>query len=147
MMCCVMPVTAVGWITARRAALPSEGSLWTRRSDVLEALRRDLKAARYAAQRTQRQYDACDPENRLVAGELERRWNQALQHVREIEERIEQHVQGRRQAVVPTREAFENLAADLEASLEELSAAVPGERKRRAAKPRKPKAAETKASS
>jgi len=42
---------------------------------------------------------------------------------------------------------LDDLAADLEASLEELSAAVPGERKRRAAKPRKPKAAETKASS
>ena len=34
---------------------------------------------------------ATDPENRLVAGELERRWNQALQQVREVEVRIEQH--------------------------------------------------------
>lgn len=33
--------------------------------------------------------DANDPENRLVASELERRWNQALQQVREIETRIE----------------------------------------------------------
>jgi len=61
------------------------------RDDVLEALRRDLEAAHYAAQRARRQYDATDPENRLVAGELERRWNQALQHVREVEVRIEQH--------------------------------------------------------
>ena len=45
----------------------------------------------YAAQRAQRQYDAADPENRLVADELERRWNQALEHVREIEQRIGQH--------------------------------------------------------
>ncbi len=34
--------------------------------------------------------DARDPENRLVASELERRWNQALQQVRQIETRIEQ---------------------------------------------------------
>ena len=41
--------------------------------------------------RAQRQYDAADPENRLVADELERRWNQALERVREIEQRIAQH--------------------------------------------------------
>ncbi|HMD75743.1 MAG TPA: hypothetical protein VKG86_00070, partial [Terracidiphilus sp.] len=46
--------------------------------DVLQALRGDLEAARYAAGRAQKQYDATDPENRLVANELEHRWNQAL---------------------------------------------------------------------
>jgi DNA invertase Pin-like site-specific DNA recombinase len=57
--------------------------------DVLVVLRRDLEAARYAAHRAQRQFDAADPENRLVTGELERRWNQALDRVRELELRIE----------------------------------------------------------
>lgn len=37
-----------------------------RQDEVLESLRRDLEAARYAAQRAQRQFDAADPENRLV---------------------------------------------------------------------------------
>ncbi len=55
------------------------------------ALERDSEAARYSARRAQKQYDAADPENRLVADELERRWNQALQRVREIELRLEQH--------------------------------------------------------
>jgi hypothetical protein len=50
-----------------------------KQDDVLAALQRDLQAARYAAQRAQKQYDAADPENRLVADELERRWNHALQ--------------------------------------------------------------------
>ena len=85
------------------------------RDDVLEVWQRDLEAARYAAHRAQKQYDATDPENRLVADELERRWNQALQHVHEIEARIDQHGQGQRQIPVPPREEFENLAADLEA--------------------------------
>src|ERR1700730_16121014 len=76
---------------------------------------RDLEAAQYAARRAQKQYDATDPDNRLVADELERRWNQALQRVREIEGRIDQHLQGQPQVVVPTREEFENLAADFEA--------------------------------
>ena len=37
----------------------------------------------------QRQYDATDPENRLVAGELERRWNERLVAVRDLELEIE----------------------------------------------------------
>jgi MtN3 and saliva related transmembrane protein len=51
-----------------------------KQDDVLDAWRRDLEAARYAAQRAQKQYDAADPQNRLVADELERRWNQALRY-------------------------------------------------------------------
>jgi DNA invertase Pin-like site-specific DNA recombinase len=86
-----------------------------KQDEVLQALRGDLEAARYAAQRAQKQYDAADPENRLVTDELEHRWNQALQRVKEIERRIEQHVQGQGQAAAPTREEFENLAVDLEA--------------------------------
>jgi hypothetical protein len=52
--------------------------------DDVHAWTRELEAARYAARRAQKQYDANDPDNRLVAEELERRWNQALQRVREI---------------------------------------------------------------
>jgi excisionase family DNA binding protein len=37
-----------------------------------------LEHARYEVTRARRQYDAVDPANRLVAAELERRWNQAL---------------------------------------------------------------------
>jgi len=86
-----------------------------KQDDVLDAWRRDLEAARYAAQRAQKQYDAADPQNRLVADELERRWNQALQRVQEIELRIEQHIQGPGKTTTPTREEFEDLAAKLEA--------------------------------
>jgi DNA invertase Pin-like site-specific DNA recombinase len=44
-----------------------------------------LQQARFAAAHARRQYDAVDPGNRLVAGELERRWNEALQGVRRVE--------------------------------------------------------------
>jgi len=37
-----------------------------------------LEQAQYEAERTRRQYDAVDPAYRLVAAELERRWNAAL---------------------------------------------------------------------
>jgi DNA invertase Pin-like site-specific DNA recombinase len=47
-----------------------------------------LTHARYEAAHARRQYDAVDPDNRLVAGELERRWNEALQAVHRIEREI-----------------------------------------------------------
>jgi HSP90 family molecular chaperone len=50
-----------------------------------------------------------------VTEELERRWNQALQRVHEIDQRIEQHAEGQGRAARPTRKEFEDLAADLEA--------------------------------
>lgn len=44
-----------------------------------------LEHARYEVTRARRQYDAVDPANRLVAAELERRWNQALTTQAELE--------------------------------------------------------------
>ena len=44
-----------------------------------------LQQARYEVAHARRQYDAVDPTNRLVAGELERRWNETLQAVAKIE--------------------------------------------------------------
>ena len=76
---------------AIEASMLATQELGRQQDDILDALHRDLEAARYAAERAQRQYDASDPENRLVTAELERRWNVGLQHVREIEVRIEQH--------------------------------------------------------
>jgi hypothetical protein len=82
--------------------------------EVRAALERDLEAARYSAARAQRQYDAADPENRLVADELERRWNHALERVREIEQRIAGHDAGSTESA-PTLEEFAALAERLEA--------------------------------
>lgn len=62
----------------------------------------------------EKHYDTTDPENRLVASELERRWNEALQKVQELETRIEQALRGR-QVAPATREEFAALAGDLEA--------------------------------
>jgi DNA invertase Pin-like site-specific DNA recombinase len=45
-----------------------------------------LERARYEVQRAQRQYDAIEPENRLVARELETRWNAALQALEQLEQ-------------------------------------------------------------
>jgi DNA invertase Pin-like site-specific DNA recombinase len=82
--------------------------------EVRAALERDLEAARYAASRAQRQYDAADPENRLVADELERRWNHALARVREVEARITDHNRTSTGEPAPTLEEFTALADHLE---------------------------------
>ena len=53
-----------------------------------KALELALERARYEANRARRQFDAVEPENRLVAGELETRWNHALEQVAALEVRI-----------------------------------------------------------
>jgi excisionase family DNA binding protein len=47
-----------------------------------------LQQARYEAARAHRQYDACDPEYRLAASDLERRWNERLIEVARLEEEL-----------------------------------------------------------
>jgi DNA invertase Pin-like site-specific DNA recombinase len=84
----LLSVVGPGAIAAATAA---EQEASQRRDQVRDALGRDLEAARYAADRAFRQYDAADPANRLVTGELEARWNKALAHVAEVEGRIAAH--------------------------------------------------------
>jgi hypothetical protein len=76
---------------AAAAAVAAEKEAGQLRDQVREAFKRDLEAARYAADRAFRQYDAADPANRLVTGQLEARWNKALAHVAEIEGKIAAH--------------------------------------------------------
>jgi DNA invertase Pin-like site-specific DNA recombinase len=98
---------------AIEAALEADRDETRRRDEVLDALRRDLEAAGYAADRAFRQYDAADPANRLVATELELRWNRALGRVTELESRIERHV-GTSPAAAPAKlNDFATLAGDL----------------------------------
>jgi hypothetical protein len=84
----LLTVVGPGAIAAATAAAKEADQ---RRDQVRDALGRDLEAARYATDRAFRQYDAADPANRLVAGELEARWNRALAHVAEIEGKIFAH--------------------------------------------------------
>ena len=45
-----------------------------------------LERLRYEARVAEKQYHLVDPENRLVAAELERRWEEALRALRQAEE-------------------------------------------------------------
>jgi DNA invertase Pin-like site-specific DNA recombinase len=44
-----------------------------------------LERARYETKRSERQFDACEPENRVVARTLERRWNEKLIELEALE--------------------------------------------------------------
>ena len=74
-----------------------------------------LQEAHFAAAHARRQYDAVDPANRLVAGELEHRWNAALQAVQRIEGEIAE-LEARKPAPLgeTERRHLMHLGADLE---------------------------------
>jgi DNA invertase Pin-like site-specific DNA recombinase len=74
-----------------------------------------LEQARYDARLAQRQYDAVDPANRLVAGELERRWNQKLERVAQLERAYTQ----------AEHETEWNLTSEERATIAELSQDLP----------------------
>src|SRR6266699_519040 len=59
--------------------------------DVRQALNHELEEARYEASLAARRYEAVDPTKRLVARELETRWNVALERVAHLEDRIARH--------------------------------------------------------
>lgn len=75
-----------------------------------------LERARYEVQRAERQYDAIEPENRLVARTLETRWNAALQALEQLEQ---EYVAAQRTELLPlddaSQHAVRHLAGDLPA--------------------------------
>jgi DNA invertase Pin-like site-specific DNA recombinase len=58
------------------------------RDQVLAARRQEVERLQYQARLADRQFQRSDPDNRLVTGELERRWEEALRACQEAEERL-----------------------------------------------------------
>lgn len=97
------------------AALAAQETRNRETSDKRRQVELALEQARYEAARARRQYDTVDPDNRLVASELEKRWNERLTEVRAIEAELDQCT------IVPSgalssldRERLMSLGADLE---------------------------------
>jgi hypothetical protein len=57
-------------------------------NDVRQSLERELEQANYEVTLASRRYEAVDPTKRLVARELESRWNATLERVGELKSRI-----------------------------------------------------------
>jgi DNA invertase Pin-like site-specific DNA recombinase len=75
-----------------------------------------LKRAQYDTHLAERQYNAVDPDNRLVAAELERRWEAVLRQLQDTQVAYQQFLQTDRPPEIP---------ADLRAQLSEISATLP----------------------
>jgi hypothetical protein len=89
-----------------------------------------LERARYDAERARRHYDLCEPENRLVARELEHRWNEQLRAVVELEEEYRlEHARGLTPLSEDERTLLRSLVSDLP-TLWRVAATTMEERKR-----------------
>ncbi len=82
-------------------------------ADVRQATQRELEEARYQASLAARRYEVVDPTKRLVARELEARWNSALERVAALEARLERLVAEADAGPKIDREALMALAHDL----------------------------------
>lgn len=80
----------------------------------LRHLEQNLERAKYDADRSRRQYYACEPENRLVAKNLETQWNNDLEFVERIEAEIENLKSNKAFRLTDEeKEKIEGLARDL----------------------------------
>ena len=82
-----LEVMSEGQVEIHLAALRK---LDEREDAVLDQIRLQMERAEYEAGRLERQYNAVEPENRVVARTLENRWNEALGRVEELRQRFEQ---------------------------------------------------------
>ena len=71
---------------ALELSLAAADDLQQERARLHQNWQQQVERARYQAERARRQYDAVEPENRLVVRELERRWEEALKEQRRFEE-------------------------------------------------------------
>jgi DNA invertase Pin-like site-specific DNA recombinase len=98
---------------AVKAALQAVDAAQKASTELRAAVLQELESARYEARLAERRYDAVDPDKRLVARQLEARWEEALQRVRDIERQLERlDAETRRSRTVDQAELLA-LAADL----------------------------------
>jgi excisionase family DNA binding protein len=97
------------------AAMLAEEQVRQDAGQVERLWRLEVEKAEYEAQRAQRQYDAVEPENRVVARELERRWNQKLIELDEVKKKAEQKLSVHRPLTVAEIEKAKRLGEDLPA--------------------------------
>ena len=95
--CCGLSAAAIDDLVGRQVLRALEPAALELSLKAIEDVHRDrdrlrchwdqrLERARYESQRAERQYNAVEPENRLVARGLERRWEEALRNQRDLQE-------------------------------------------------------------
>ncbi|HEU4404311.1 MAG TPA: recombinase family protein [Polyangiaceae bacterium] len=97
---------------AVEAALMAEREAISQRSERTRALELERQQAEYGVKIAARRYEQVDPDNRLVAAELEARWNAAMARLRDCEARL--LAQSTPEPAAVDRESLLSLANDLE---------------------------------
>jgi DNA invertase Pin-like site-specific DNA recombinase/sRNA-binding carbon storage regulator CsrA len=100
---------------AVEAALEAAEQMERHRHELRQSLSLEVEQARYEARLAARRYEAVDPDQRLVAAELEARWNAALQKTRELEQRLQDFDLEIKNVSLPSKELLLSLAQDLPA--------------------------------
>jgi DNA invertase Pin-like site-specific DNA recombinase len=97
------------------AALQAAERMQQQRLELRGSIALELEQARYDARLAARRYEAVDPDQRLVAAELEARWNVSLLQVQELENKLCEFDHGIQSRPLPNREVLLSLAQDLPA--------------------------------
>ncbi len=92
------------------AAFEAERMHRKQQEDQQRILDLELQQARYDASIAERRYAACDPDNRLIAAQLEKNWETALRRVHDLEARCPSEPQAE---IKVDPGAFANLADNL----------------------------------
>jgi excisionase family DNA binding protein len=100
---------------AVEAALQAAEQMRGQQDQQRKTLELEVEQVRYETRLASRRYEAVDPDNRLVASELESRWNASLRRVHELETKLQQFDQDLQSTPLPDREILLSLAQDLPA--------------------------------
>ena len=99
-----------------RASLAAIERLCSREQEQRQALQRQLEQLEYEARRAFEQYDEVDPRHRLVAAELESRWNAKLEAtekvksaIAELDRQVPSLTDQEREAILALGERFEDV--------------------------------------
>src|SRR5689334_4246196 len=116
--------TVAAFFTALTPAeLDAYAQALAKQGEAGDAMRRaqaqQVERLRYRAALAERQFDQVDPDNRLVAAELERRWEAALRDLRQAEAALSQ-------TQAQTRETATELDAELRTAFSDLGRRLPG---------------------
>lgn len=95
------------------AALEAMKKFDKQQDEQRRSLQLSLEKARYEVDRARRQYDAVDPANRLVASELEARWNASLERATELEQQLHSSTHWNHELTVQEKARLLELSRDL----------------------------------
>ncbi|MCY2963105.1 MAG: recombinase family protein [Planctomycetota bacterium] len=125
--CCGMTASAIDELVSRQVllalqpasidlSLQAAQGVRTERERLQKHWQRQLERARIEATRAERQYQAVEPENRLVARTLEKNWEDALKRLRNLEEEHDRFLNSLPAAPTEAeQQRIERLAVDIPA--------------------------------